>query len=442
MELSRRNFVESAGIAGAAALVGIAGGSAIGIDTAAASEATASADADLANATDAEVLEWLKNDPEVTEDLVLDDGTVVPVAYVRMRNRINRTGEGVGTGDTDPSTWQFFLDSFTPEQAEAYLAFPTLEWFQVGDLPQDRTEEEWLEICEDMASRGLIYRVRRAGIPHFHTLTFVHGLFEFGMKRYEEEGFLGELFGMTTADNSLWNSDTPVYHPIPVAAEIVGDSKVLPYDDWKAIVARNTSIAVAPCQCRWSRQLLGTYNPDDTHPMETCLAFGECAEYYIENGIGRQIDQEEATQIIQRSIDAGMVIESEYTKQSEVICSCHSDCCYLLGTVRAADGDLPAMAHISNYELRHDEEACIQCGACVERCPMRAITMDEKTGYPVVDNACVRCGQCGLVCPVNARMLFELPEEARKPLAEDMQGDYVAKAIERARKGLIVDFVG
>ena len=171
------------------------------------------------------------------------------------------------------------------------------------------------------------------------------------------------------------------------------------------------------------------------------MSFGECAQYYIETGIGTQITQDEARAIFQRSIDAGMVIQSEFTEHSEVVCSCHSDCCYQLGAIRAANGELPSMKYISNYRLELDKDACIQCGACVERCPMLAVTMGDD-GYPQMDTACVRCGQCALVCPASARKLYAVPEEDRLPLAEDMLGDYIQKAKERVARGLIVDFVG
>ena len=34
---------------------------------------------------------------------------------------------------------------------------------------------------------------------------------------------------------------------------------------------------------------------------------------------------------------------------------------------------------------------CIQCGACLDGCPMHSITFGED-GYPEMDNACVKCG--------------------------------------------------
>lgn len=164
------------------------------------------------------------------------------------------------------------------------------------------------------------------------------------------------------------------------------------------------------------------------------------AEYYIENGIGRQIDQDEALAIVQRSVDAGMVIQSCYTKDSEIFCSCHGDCCDILASYVACGSDvmgsLNSTPQISHYRLEVDHDACLKCGACVQRCPLFAITMDEAEG-PVVNNVCVRCGQCATVCPVEARKLVQKDESEILELPQNMLEDYVLKGNYRMSHGYV-----
>jgi len=86
-------------------------------------------------------------------------------------------------------------------------------------------------------------------------------------------------------------------------------------------------------------------------------------------------------------------------------------------------------------------EACIGCGACVKRCPMFAITMNDD-GTCEMNRQCVRCGQCALVCPVSARSLVAKPLEQQLELPEDMFDDYHQFSQLRMAEGFITDFVG
>lgn len=46
------------------------------------------------------------------------------------------------------------------------------------------------------------------------------------------------------------------------------------------------------------------------------------------------------------------------------------------------------------------DEACTMCGACVETCLEKAVSINEKTGRPEIDRSkCLDCGQCAVACP-------------------------------------------
>ncbi len=118
-------------------------------------------------------------------------------------------------------------------------------------------------------------------------------------------------------------------------------------------------------------------------------------------------------------------------REPEIICSCHGDCCDILSSYVALGNDGMAMMnstpYLSHYNLVVDHDACIKCGACVERCPLFAITMTEDG--PQVNLQCVRCGQCATVCPVGARKLVHREDSAELP--DDMLQDYNLKAAYR-----------
>ena len=53
--------------------------------------------------------------------------------------------------------------------------------------------------------------------------------------------------------------------------------------------------------------------------------------------------------------------------------------------------------------VKVNTDECIACGACVDSCPMDAITVED---FAVVDeDACIECGACTGACPVEALSL-------------------------------------
>jgi len=52
---------------------------------------------------------------------------------------------------------------------------------------------------------------------------------------------------------------------------------------------------------------------------------------------------------------------------------------------------------------------CLSFGSCVKVCPFGAITMNEETGLPVVDETkCTACGNCVKICPKNLFTLIDV----------------------------------
>ncbi len=49
-----------------------------------------------------------------------------------------------------------------------------------------------------------------------------------------------------------------------------------------------------------------------------------------------------------------------------------------------------------------DKDACISCGACIETCPVEAISFDADTKAEINQDLCIHCGACKNVCPTNA----------------------------------------
>lgn len=390
-------------------------------------------------------------------DYTKEDGTVVPAVYTKLRALTNTYLVGCGS-EVNDKCFDFFQMKFTEDEAQAYLEMPMGQWFNVRDyaLASGRPTEECAEICEKLAKRGDLGRKRQSGVNYYHQLALAHGFYEYGLLDYFKPGWTDNYRAAWSEDYAVgyMDSGTPFYYAIPVDKEVVSDDAILLTDDIEEIISRNSIFAVSPCQCRKIAMAIngdpeppaiGTEELKDFmapcgHPLETCLSFGEVAEYYIENGSGREITADEVRAIIKRSVEAGMILQSAFTKDQYVICSCHGDCCRILGVYKTAGPEKclssSSFAQTSNYVLNYDTEGCIQCGQCMAHCPVSAIEPDED-GYMMANGLCMRCGQCGTVCPAKVRTLSLKPEEEILERPVDLVDEYNMIAGYRFEHGTI-----
>lgn len=388
----------------------------------------------------------LLNESEVTSDVTLPDGTVIPAIYVRMRNRINRLGKGIGS-IPNANSWQMIMYLWSEEDAENYMKMPLHKLFTVANYAEATgyDEEKCSEILEDQAHRNLIWRVRRGGLTFFSVMPYINGFWEFGelqrayagdmvaVAEFDSQG----ISGVDPGGETGFDTTFPLFRTYPISADVCEDGKLLPWQDWRALIKRNKTITVSPCQCRTMWEALGVPYPEG-QPMRTCLSLGEMAEYFIENGIGEQITPDEAIEIVEDIISKGMVVESICAKNADIICCCHCESCGNLMGWRGCNGEGAAAQFFSAYTLQYDKDKCVKCGLCANICPMHSITMDGEGGTCVMDKACVRCGQCVKVCPVGARILTPTPDYPELP--EDYLDCNIYFAKDRLRRGQIVDF--
>lgn len=61
---------------------------------------------------------------------------------------------------------------------------------------------------------------------------------------------------------------------------------------------------------------------------------------------------------------------------------------------------------ISHKQIHVDQGDCEGCGACIERCPNKAIFRNANGLAEVDHNICLTCGYCAPVCPVRAIIMW------------------------------------
>ena len=469
--ITRRGFMGAAGALGIAASAGMLAAHAsaeeafAGVET---SDWTGSSDAVAAVGNSTMPLSELnrrrKEYVDAQTAYTKEDGTIVPEVYVKMLALIHTYGYGGWGAAYVDTSFDELMRRFTEDQAQAFLDMPWGKQFTAYEYAAEsgRPYDECVETCAFFAHEGFLYRKTTLDGTLYNQVAYVIGVAEYQMRevsacRDKDGGYNIGGMDRTAAVTDYLMSGTPVEITVPVSKDLVTDSQILPYDDVEAIMRTKNKFAVGPCLCRYNAIvaanedcpsmedfLTGKYedyfSPLVNQRVETCLFFGHEAEYWIENGIGREITMDQALAYLQRSRDDGFVIQGMFMQETTAVCSCHGDSCGLLKQFRvlepAQTATMPSFSQVSHYQLDVDLDACIQCGTCVDRCPMHSIEMGED-GYPVVNEICVRCGQCGYVCPVGARTLSARPAELNAELPLSMLDDHNMKAAYRFEHGLI-----
>jgi len=187
---------------------------------------------------------------------------------------------------------------------------------------------------------------------------------------------------------------------IPVNIEIGLEHRVYVFSEMKGILEKAKRIVVQDCGCKME------YKNCDA-PRDVCISLDETADELFEKSLcnPREVDVDEAIEVLKRSHEAGLV-HMAYTMKGEdkpgLVCSCCPCCCHTLGSL--VRNGIHTEILTSKYITTHDRDKCIECTKCVERCVFQARWMDE--GKLVYDQSkCFGCGLCVSTCPVEANSL-------------------------------------
>jgi Pyruvate/2-oxoacid:ferredoxin oxidoreductase delta subunit len=291
------------------------------------------------------------------------------------------------------------------------------------DIPADDLEKK----LKAMAEKGLIFRFTRGGLPFYRAAPFMIGLYEYSVKKIDKElAALFKEYYESAYLKELGSHDIPGFKVIPLERNIDIQKVLLPYQRLEENVRAARKIAVTDCVCRKESALLGE---GCRHPVENCLSFGVAAEYYIDSGLGREITADEAVKILKEADESGLIHAGANSLHLSNICNCCPCCC----------AGLKAITKFGSYRERHfnavfealvDEEACSACEACLDRCPVGAIRLEETAR--VDRDKCLGCGLCATACPTGAIRL-ELRPDRQEPF--DNVGDLGNKVLAAKGKG-------
>ncbi len=283
---------------------------------------------------------------------------------------------------------------------------------------------------EAMSQKGLLWREKTAGKTIFSTSPFVVGILEYNVKRLSEDKELARniaIYGMNGLMQSLAAAGEQHMRTIPVNRQMVEQWPVAIYDDAVDIINSHEKIAVGLCSCKTIFNSIGM-KPCDK-PIEVCIGFDKMAEYYLENNSAREISKDEAINIITKSDEQGMVLQPFNGKDIGALCSCCGDCCTVLLSLKMLPN--PAKEVRSNYYAEIDTDGCSGCEACIDRCQMDAIRMNDDNIALIDLNRCIGCGLCVTTCPTEAAQLVKKPESDLVEVPRDLEEVHEIMAMKR-----------
>ena len=295
---------------------------------------------------------------------------------------------------------------FSQEEAEMAIQLQPMP-----ELPTDiakrigKGSEETEALLLEMSKKGQILRLGKPGEHKYMAAPFMVGIIEFQLKRFTKEMVEDlEAFQPILMEHTWLKGETRELRTIPIDKTVTDISEVMPYESAEAIIKSSKYISVADCMCRKISKVKGE---PCNRPMEVCLQFDGATHFYVDNGLGRRIDQEEALALLKKGVDSSLVIQVGSPQNPGGMCMCCGCCCKPLTAYKKTDK--PALFANSNYFAAVDEDACTACGICESRCQMDAITVED---YSQVDlDRCIGCGLCVVTCDFDAILLQKKDED-------------------------------
>ena len=350
-------------------------------------------------------------------------GHIAQDNYRSLQKRLEAFAQGAPESE---ALYKILEIIFSSEEAELVSKLPIRPFtIKKASKRWEKDQEETEKILNSLADKGVILDIESDGKRQFILAPTMAGFFEFSIMRTDgkfdrkllselfhqyiniEEDFVAQLFGLN----------------IPIARTIVHEdmieekdkSIILDYERASKIIETASCITVGACYCRHKMEHVGKACD---MPQDVCLTFNNAARSLSKHGVAKEISKEEATEILDRCMKLGLVqIGDNIQNNVSWICNCCGCCCEaLLGYKRTG---YRADLH-SNFIAKNNEDKCISCGLCATRCPVDAITMQEKDGkkVAVIDmDKCIGCGVCKRFCPTKSISLKRKEELKYTPVS-------------------------
>lgn len=182
----------------------------------------------------------------------------------------------------------------------------------------------------------------------------------------------------------------------------------VPIEECERIFDFASSIVQLPCVCRHFAGapekgycLAVTVLPNDDVLEEAFRGYEDGPD----TAALQRLSRSEAVGVLRRAEAEGLM-HSVWTFKTPLIaaicnCSLASGCMAMQTTLTYGHKTMWK----GEYRAAVDETTCVGCGACVERCPFGAMTLDAREVAEADPELCFGCGICRSACAVDAIVL-------------------------------------
>ena len=331
--------------------------------------------------------------------------------YIKLGNFLDKLPGGFPSTDSGIEL-KILKKLFTEEEAEIFLKLkPMPDSVKNIAAKLNMDADSAAAKLEVMASKGLAFRMRSGGESFYSAISFIVGIYEFSLGIMDKElsEMMEEYFPYI---GGLWQGlKTKQMRVIPVNSSVESKSAVASYDSIYELIKDKKLISVSECICAKEKGLVGH---KCGRPTERCIQFDHSARFYIDNGLGRQIDQFELIKILKMGEENSLVLSPMNMRNIVNLCLCCSCCCAFLNIIKMSGA--PAYEINSSFQAQIDPDKCTACGECRKRCQMEAIAADKANKAFKVDKArCIGCGLCVSTCPEGAIAMMNKDAKVQTP---------------------------
>ena len=327
-------------------------------------------------------------------------------------------------------------ENFSSEELRLFLMIPledniTPEKLDKKAKKKNFTDETIQKVLAKLLKEGMIGRLNEPGVGQVYRgcdlLTTAIFQIRAGQPGTFQEACAEYIVGAVEKHGSGIDSKSPFYRVVPVQDTLVPENSprkievnrkipdprtVLPVDIVTELIKKEPFISVSDCWCRTALNLVGR---GCDHSLETCFGFGSLGRLEVEQGQAREIDYEEACQILKKSEEEGLIHFVDNAEGGlEALCACCACSCSVVRSMMRNQTNAGAPAR---FMAVTDRDKCNLCGKCKEICHVNAITISNEKKTTSADK-CIGCGLCVSHCPEGA--CYMTPRKKYPKIHRDM----------------------